>query len=168
MRQHELRAPWGARKGRKRVGRGIGSGHGKTSGRGMGGQRARSNPGIRPYFEGGQLPLIRRLPRKRGFTNIFRTPYHVVNVGRLAKAFGPGETITPRVLKERRILRNLSRPVKVLSEGALEQPLHIYAHAFSEGAMAKVKAAGGSCTVLDPQVVDAPAEGAERVEVEQA
>jgi len=94
--------------------------------------------------------------------------YSVVNVGRLAQAFGAGETITPRALRERRIVRNLSRPVKILGGGELEQPLHVYAHAFSESALAKVEAAGGTCTVLDPQLVDAPTGAIESVEVEQA
>ncbi len=156
MKQHELRPPEGAKKDRKRVGRGTGSGHGKTSGRGMSGQRSRSNHGIRPYFEGGQLPLVRRLPKKRGFTNIFRIPYRVVNVGRLAELFQPGETVTPRLLVQRGVVRNLKFPVKVLGEGDIAQPLHIYAHAFSESARSKVLAAGGSCTLLDPEVFDVP------------
>lgn len=155
MKQHELRPPKGAVKARKRVGRGIGSGHGKTAGRGMMGQRARSNPGISPLFEGGQRPLVQRLPTKRGFHNPFRVEYSAVNIGRLAETFGAGATITPRVLWERRVVRRLDRPVKILGSGELDIPVHVYAHAFSESARHKITAAGGTCTILDPEVLDA-------------
>ncbi|MBN1484954.1 MAG: 50S ribosomal protein L15 [Chloroflexia bacterium] len=154
MKQHELRPPHGSRKKRKRVGRGTGSGRGKTAGRGMMGQRARSGHGIRPTFEGGQRPLVQRLPMKRGFTNIFRIEYSVINVGRLAEVFAPGETITPLLLKQRRVIRNLNRPIKILGEGELDRPLHIYVHGFSSSAQEKIEAAGGSCTVLDPQLLE--------------
>jgi large subunit ribosomal protein L15 len=160
VKQHDLRAPRGATKARRRVGRGSGSGRGKTAGRGMAGQRARSNRGIRPTFEGGQRPLVQRLPEKRGFHNVFRVEYNVVNVGRLAELFPAEATITPGVLLERRVLRNLKHPVKILGQGDLENPLHVYAHAFSDSARAKITAAGGSCTVLDPAVVDIAAEQA--------
>ncbi len=156
MKQHELRPPRGARKRRKRVGRGYGSGRGKTAGRGMMGQRSRSGHGIRPTFEGGQRPLVQRLPTKRGFTNIFRIAYRPVNVGRLAEVFAAGAVVTPQRLRETRVLRNLKMPVKVLGEGELDRPLHVYAHAFSSQARAKIEAAGGSCTVLDPELTDLP------------
>jgi large subunit ribosomal protein L15 len=168
VKQHELRPPRGAKKARKRVGRGYGSGRGKTSGRGMMGQRARSNHGIRPSFEGGQRPLVQRLPTKRGFTNIFRVEYSAVNVGRLARAFQPGTTVTPSVLKECRVVRNLNRPVKILGGGELEGALHVFAHAFSESARDKITAAGGTCTVLDPEVMDIAAEEADDAEAGQA
>ena len=155
MKQHELRPPRGAVKARKRVGRGAGSGHGKTAGRGMSGQRSRSNPGISPLFEGGQRPLVQRMPTKRGFHNPFRVEYSAVNVGRLAEAFAAGATITPRVLWERRVVRRLDRPVKILGNGELDSPIHVYAHAFSESARRKITAAGGTCTVLDLEVLDA-------------
>ncbi len=165
MKQHDLRSPRGAKKGRKRVGRGTGSGRGKTSGRGMMGQRARSHHGIKPFFEGGQRPLLQQLPTKRGFHNPFRIEYSVVNISRLAEVFEPGATVTPLILREKRILRNLNRPVKILGDGDLEGPLHVYAHAFSESARAKIAAAGGSYTVLDPEememVTEAPGEAQE-------
>ncbi len=160
MRQHELRAPRGAKKARKRVGRGPGSGRGKTAGRGMMGQRSRSHHGIRPTFEGGQRPLTQRLPEKRGFRNLFRVEYSVVNVGRLAELFPAGATVTPAALLERRVLRNLKQPVKILGHGDLETALHVHAHAFSESARAKIAAAGGTCTVLDPALASGAAEPA--------
>jgi len=168
VKQHELRPPRGAKKARKRVGRGYGSGRGKTAGRGMMGQRARSSHGIRPTFEGGQRPLVQRLPTKRGFHNIFRVEYSVVNVGRLAEAFEAGSTVTPVILKRRRVVRNLNQPIKILGAGDLEGALHVYAHAFSESAQAKITAAGGTCTVLDPQIMDIAAEPLPDEEAEQA
>lgn len=156
MKQHELRPPRGAKKARKRVGRGYGSGRGKTSGRGMMGQRSRSNHGIRPTFEGGQRPLVQRLPMKRGFTNIFRIAYAPVNVGRLATVFEPEDVVTPRILKQRRVLRHLREPVKILGDGELDRPLHVYAHDFSVSAKAKIEATGGTWTVLDPELLDVP------------
>jgi large subunit ribosomal protein L15 len=125
----------------------------------MSGQRSRSHHGISPTFEGGQLPLVRRLPYKRGFHNPFRVEYSVVNVGRLAELFPNGGVVTPRLLREMRVVRHRNRPVKVLGEGETTVPLHIYAHAFSESARQKIESAGGTCTVLDPQVWDVPAEG---------
>lgn len=155
MKQHELRPPRGAVKARKRVGRGTGSGHGKTAGRGMSGQRSRSSVGLRPTFEGGQRPLVQRLPMKRGFHNPFRIAYTVVNVGQIAEIFQAGATVTPQLLYEFRVVRNLNHPVKILGEGDMPGALHVHAHAFSESARAKITAAGGSCTLLDPQIVEA-------------
>jgi len=154
VKQHELRPPRGAVKARKRVGRGIGSGYGKTAGRGMNGQRSRSGVGLRPTFEGGQRPLVQRLPMKRGFHNPFRTEYAVINVGRLAEVFEDGSTVTPQLLYEFRVLRNLNFPVKILGEGELAGALNVYAHAFSESARSKITEAGGSCTILDPQIME--------------
>lgn len=163
MKQHELRPPRGAVKARKRVGRGGGSGRGKTAGRGMSGQRSRSNVGLRPTFEGGQRPLVQRMPTKRGFHNPFRIAYNVVNVARLAEVYSGGATVTPQSLYEMRVVRNLNRPIKILGHGDLEVALHIHAHAFSESARSKITAAGGTCTLLDLQVLDtgeAPSESA--------
>lgn len=156
MRQHELRPPRGAKKARKRVGRGNGSKRGTYSGRGRGGQRSRSNPGIDRTFEGGQRPLVQRMPAKRGFHNPFRLEYSVVNVSRLAEAFEPDALITPRLLQQRRVVRNLNQPIKILGEGELDRPLRVYAHKFSASAQQKIEAAGGSCTVLDLELIDIP------------
>jgi large subunit ribosomal protein L15 len=125
----------------------------------MSGQRSRSNAGISPTFEGGQRPLVQRLPMKRGFHNPFRIEYTVVNVGRLAGVFPAGTTVTPRLLHEFRVVRSLNHPVKILGHGELAQVLDVHAHAFSEGARAKIIAAGGTCTLLDPQIVEEAAPG---------
>ena len=142
MQQHLLRQPKGAKRSRKRVGRGDGSGYGSYSGRGVKGQKARSGGGVRPTFEGGQLPIVKALPTLRGFTNIFRTEYSVVNVGRLA-SFTADSEVTPRVLLDRGILRNLKRPVKILGNGDIDVPLVVEAHKFSVSAREKIEAAGG-------------------------
>src|SRR4030042_358202 len=104
VRQNELAPPWGSKRERKRVGRGLGSGHGRDSGRGSKGQKARSGPGIHPYFEGGQLPLIRRLPQKRGFNNIFKEEYSIVNIGKL-NIFAPGSVVDREQLLETRLIK---------------------------------------------------------------
>ncbi len=142
MQQHLLRQPKGAKRSRKRVGRGDGSGYGSYSGRGVKGQKSRSGGGVRPTFEGGQLPIVKALPTLRGFTNIFRTEYSVVNVGRLA-SFTADSEVTPRVLLGRGILRNLKRPVKILGNGDIDVPLVVEAHKFSVSAREKIEAAGG-------------------------
>ncbi len=147
MKLHELRPADGAKKGRRRVGRGISAGQGKTAGRGTKGQRARTGRGIKPYFEGGQLPLVRRLPHTRGFTNIFRTEYQVVNLGTLDK-FDAGAEVTPQVLTERGMISDPSH-VKVLGTGELKKALVIRAHAFSASAKEKIEAAGGKAEVLE-------------------
>jgi large subunit ribosomal protein L15 len=132
----------GSRKDRKRVGRGDGSGHGTYSGRGQKGQKSRSGNKVRPGFEGGQLPLIKRLPKKRGFVNIFRTEYSVVNLGQLG-TFEPGSEVTPEKLLAVGLIKSLRQPVKVLAEGDLSQALVVRAHKFSTAARAKIEAAGG-------------------------
>ena len=142
MQQHLLRQPKGAKRSRKRVGRGDGSGYGSYSGRGVKGQKSRSGGGVRPTFEGGQLPIVKALPSLRGFTNIFRTEYSVVNVGRLA-SFTADSEVTPRALLDRGILRNLKRPVKILGNGDIDVPLVVEAHKFSVSAREKIEAAGG-------------------------
>lgn len=132
----------GSRKDRKRVGRGDGSGHGTYSGRGQKGQKSRSGNKVRPGFEGGQLPLIKRLPQKRGFVNIFRTEYSVVNLGHFS-TFESGVEVTPEKLLAAGLIKSLRHPVKVLAEGDLTYPLVVKAHKFSSAAKAKIEAAGG-------------------------
>jgi len=142
VRQDKLSPPPGAKKGRKRVGRGDSSGHGTYSGRGLKGQKSRAGYKMNRGFEGGQLPLIRRLPRKRGFTNIFRTEYSVVNIGKLSM-FEAGGEVTPERLVEAGVLKSLRHPVKILAEGDISHPLVVKAHRFSAAAKAKIEAAGG-------------------------
>ena len=146
--QHDLRPTPGSTKKRKRVGRGNAGRGGTYAGRGRKGQGARSGGGKGPYFEGGQLPLVRRLPRVRGFTNIFRVEYRIVNVGRLEEIFGAGDEITPDVLLEKGLIKKGKTPVKVLAQGDLNKALTIQAHAFSKGARDKITAAGGSAVDL--------------------
>jgi len=148
MKLHDLRSPDGARKPSKRVGRGAGSGQGTYAGRGRKGQGARSGGVKGPYFEGGQLPLVRRLPHKRGFVNIFRQEYAEVNVDRLAETFDAGAEVTPDTLVAAGLLKNTRTPVKVLGRGELDKPLKISAHRFSASARAKIEAAGGSVEEL--------------------
>jgi large subunit ribosomal protein L15 len=147
---HNLVAPRGARKKQKRVGRGESSGHGKTSGRGNKGQKARKSGNVRPGFEGGQMRLARRQP-KRGFKNIFARAVTVVNVGRLADAFEAGATIDPAHLIMAGILSKVDDRVKVLAEGDIKHALHLKVHAISAAAQKKIEAAGGSVQVLGDQ-----------------
>lgn len=142
MRQNELKPPLGAKQNRKRIGRGDGSGHGTYSGRGCKGQKARSGGGVRLGFEGGQLPLIKRLPQKRGFTNIFKTEYNIVNVGKLA-IFSPGTEVTPKELLQAGLISTPDRPTKILGQGDIRHPLLISANKFSSSAEKKILAAGG-------------------------
>ena len=142
-----LRRPEGAHRARKRVGRGPGSGLGKTSGRGHKGQRARTGGRIPAWFEGGQMPLQRRLP-KRGFNNPFRREYEIVNVGDLARI--ESDEITLETLHAHRLIDlGKGRPVKVLGDGEIGRKLSIQAHAVSDGARAKIEAAGGSIELLE-------------------
>ena len=142
MEQHELRAPAGARHKRKRVGRGDGSGHGTYSGRGCKGQNSRAGGGVRLGFEGGQLPLIKRLPRKRGFTNIFKTSYSIINVGSL-NVFDANAEVNPEALLNAGLIKTLKQPVKILGNGEIDRPLTIKADKFSSTAEQKIVAAGG-------------------------
>jgi large subunit ribosomal protein L15 len=142
MRLDTLRPAPGAKKARKRVGRGNGSGSGTYSGRGVKGQKSRAGFRIRPGFEGGQLPMIKRLPRQRGFTNIFRKEYSVVAVGSLNR-FESGSDVTPEELLAAGLVRNMKKPVKILAQGELDRPLTVKAHKFSAAAKAKIEAAGG-------------------------
>lgn len=133
----------GAKKARKRVGRGDSSGHGSYSGRGMKGQNSRSGGGVRPGFEGGQQPLITRLDKLPGFTNIFRKEFTVINLDRLAK-FPANSEVTPQVLLESGAVRDLRKPVKVLGRGEIDRPLVVEAHRFSGSARRKIEEAGGT------------------------
>lgn len=150
MKLHDLRPAPGARRPPKRVGRGIGSGHGKTSTRGHKGQWARSGGAKGPGFEGGQTPLHRRLPKLRRFTNApFKKEYAIVNVGDLARAFEPGATVTPEAMLERRLIRSIPPDgVKVLGDGEMNRALAVRAHRFSARAEEKIRAAGGSVEVI--------------------
>lgn len=143
MQAHEIR-PTTPRKSRKRVGRGNASGDGTYSGRGMKGQKARSGGGVRPGFEGGQNPLIKGLPMMRGFTNIFRTEYQVVNLDKLSALPDSVSEITPAVLAQHRLVRHANKPVKVLGGGEISRALSVTAKKFSASARAKIEAAGGS------------------------
>jgi large subunit ribosomal protein L15 len=136
-----LHPPRGSRHRKVRVGRGIGSKMPKTAGAGNKGQKSRKGFSRRPGFEGGQMPLHRRIP-KRGFTNIFRAEFAVLNVDRL-NAFSAGEVVTPELLHERGLVRQASRPVKILGEGDLKTALTVRAHAFSKSAEQKITSAGG-------------------------
>jgi large subunit ribosomal protein L15 len=142
MQQHSLRPPAGAKHKRKRVGRGDGSGHGSYSGRGCKGQKSRAGGGVRLGFEGGQLALIKRLPRKRGFVNIFKTEYSIVNVGEL-KVFSPNAEITSKELLEVGLIKSFKYPIKVLGNGDIDRPLVVKANKFSAAAEKKIVAAGG-------------------------
>jgi large subunit ribosomal protein L15 len=146
MKLDELRAASGANKKRKRVGRGDGSGHGKTSGRGHKGQGARSGGNTKPGFEGGQMPLQRRLP-KRGFHNPFRVEISVVNLGQI-EALPAGSEITPEVLVAHGYVSGKRRKVKVLADGLLSKAVTIKAHGFSAKAKEKIEAAGGKAELI--------------------
>ncbi|MEW6523259.1 MAG: 50S ribosomal protein L15 [Bacillota bacterium] len=143
---HELSSPAGARIRRKRVGRGIGSGRGKTSGRGHKGQKARAGGGKGPHFEGGQMPLVRRVP-KRGFTNIFKKVYAEVNLSDL-NLFADGTVVTPELLREKRLVKGNYDGVKILGRGTLERALTVRAQQFSRTAAQGIEAAGGKAEVI--------------------
>ena len=143
MMQHQVAAPKGARRNRKRVGRGDAAGQGSTAGRGMKGQKSRSGRGPRVGFEGGQLPIIKALPMRRGFTNIFKTYYSLVKVETLDR-FEAGEVVTPEVLAERGYIRNLNRPIKIVGGGELTKPLRVVADKFTRTAREAIEAANGT------------------------
>jgi large subunit ribosomal protein L15 len=145
MRLHELHPAPGSVKERKRLGRGIGSGQGKTAGRGTKGQHARNT--VRPGFEGGQTPLHKRLPRKRGFRNPFKKDFAIVNLSRLV-VFEAGTVVTPDLLKERGIIDAVKDGVKILGDGELGHALTVRAHRFSKSAEEKLKASGGTAEVI--------------------
>ncbi|SDW91072.1 large subunit ribosomal protein L15 [Marininema mesophilum] len=146
MNLHELKPAVGARKTRKRLGRGISAGQGKTSGKGHKGQKARSGGGVRPGFEGGQNPLYRRLP-KRGFKNVNRKEYVVINLEDLNR-FEEGTEVTPVFLKEQGIVKDMKDGLKVLANGELKVKLTVKAHKFSQAATEQIAKAGGTSEVL--------------------
>ncbi|WP_409303781.1 50S ribosomal protein L15 [Peribacillus sp. SCS-155] len=146
MKLHELKAAEGSRQERKRKGRGIGSGNGKTAGKGHKGQNARSGGGVRPGFEGGQTPLFRRLP-KRGFSNINRKEYAIVNLDTLNR-FEDGTEVTPALLVESGIVSNEKAGIKILGNGNVEKKLTVKAHKFSSTAKEAIEAAGGKTEVI--------------------
>ena len=148
MSLNKLRPPKGAKHAKKRVGRGPGSGHGKTASRGHKGAQSRSGFRFKRGFEGGQMPLHRRVP-KRGFTNVFRVEYAVVNLDQLSEVFDAGSSVTPEVLRERGIVRETRVPVKVLGRGDISKQLTVRAHKFSDSAKNKIVAAGGVAEVIE-------------------
>lgn len=147
MELHDLHPAPGAKRSRKRVGRGPGSGNGKTAGKGHKGQKSRSGYSRRFGFEGGQMPLVRRLP-KRGFTNIFRVEFQVVNLRDLDRVFADGDVVSPETLQEKGLARGGKRPVKVLGDGELSKKLNVQAHKFSASARAGIEKVGGTCEVV--------------------
>lgn len=143
---NSLKPPKGANRKSKRIGRGIGSGHSKTATRGYKGQLSRSGTSMRAGFEGGQMPLHRRLP-KRGFTNIFRKEYAVVNLGELA-SFEAGAQVDPQVLKDKGIVKSLKDGLKILGDGEIKNAIKVRAHKFSKAAVDKIEKAGGTIEVI--------------------
>jgi len=148
MKLHDLRPNPGKKKKRKRVGRGIAAGQGKTAGRGTKGQNARSGGGKGIYFEGGQLPLARRLPYKRGFTNINKVYYNAVNLKQLAEFDFDGADVTPEIMAAIGLIKKPTDPVVILGDGDLNTALTIKAHRFSGSAKEKIEAAGGTIEIL--------------------
>lgn len=153
MKLHDLKPAKGSNHKSKRVGRGHGSGKGKTSGRGSNGQNAREGTGPHRAFEGGQNEITRRMPFKRGvgFFNRYRIEYKVFNIGDLAES--QHEEITPEILVQARLVKNLKKPIKILGDGEITRPIKITAHKFSASAKQKIEAAGGTATELAPWVV---------------
>ena len=147
MMEHQLVPSRGARKQRKRVGRGDAAGQGSTAGRGMKGQKSRTGSKLRPGFEGGQLPLIKGLPMKRGFTNPFKIYYSLVKIEALEE-FEDGDHITPEELHRRGVLRNLKQPVKIVGDGELSKAVTVSAHKFTRTAREKIEAAKGTVEEL--------------------
>ena len=146
MKLHELNAPCGSTKNRKRRGRGTATGQGKTGGRGMNGQKSRSGGGVRLGFEGGQMPLYRRLP-KRGFNNKWATEYTTINVGELNR-FEAGTVVTPELLKEVGLVKQVIDGIKILGDGELEKAITVKAQKFTKTAAEKINAAGGKAEVI--------------------
>lgn len=146
--EHQVSPPPGARRSRKRVGRGDAAGGGSYAGRGMKGQKSRSGPGLRPGFEGGQMPLIKGLPMKRGFHNRYKTYYALVNLDTLQERFEAGARITPEMLHRLGIVRRTRLPLKVVGDGELNKAITVAAHKFTASARAKIEAAGGTVEEL--------------------
>ena len=154
MKLHDLKPAECSKKKRTRVGRGISAGQGKTAGRGTKGQGSRTGGTKGPYFEGGQLPLVRRLPFKRGFTNIFRIHYQEINVSRL-NDLEDGTVVTPDLLVEHGLVREADRPIVVLGNGEISKKLTVQAHRFTKSAAQKIEAAGGSTQKLEIKLTGA-------------
>ena len=148
MKLHELKSNEGAKKDRKRVGRGISAGQGKTAGRGVKGQKARAGGGTPLWHQGGNLPFFRRLPFKRGFTPFNRVEYNEINLDQL-EGFGAKSEITPETLAEARLLKDLRKPVVILGRGEVKAALNVRVHRVSSGAQAKIEAAGGSVEIIE-------------------
>ncbi|CAD7782516.1 MAG: 50S ribosomal protein L15 [Candidatus Methanoperedenaceae archaeon GB37] len=144
---NNLKPPYGAIRKKKRVGRGDGSGHGNTCGRGQKGQKARSGGQVKPYFEGGQMPLYRRLP-KRGFKNIFKEEFAIINIRDLVKKFRENEEVTPEKLLEVGLIKKKNKRIKLLGDGDISFPLLIKVHKISQQAKSKIEAAGGRIEVI--------------------
>jgi large subunit ribosomal protein L15 len=153
MKLHDLKPAAGSNHHSKRVGRGHGSGKGKTSGRGMNGQSAREGSGPHRAFEGGQNEITKRLPFKRGvgFFNRYRIEYTIFNIGDLAD--GAIDEVTPEVLRDAKLVKNLKKPIKILGDGEISRPMRITAHKFSASARQKIEAAGGTVTELGPPTI---------------
>ncbi len=151
MKLHEIK-PRINKKKKKRIGRGPGSGHGKTSCRGHKGQKARTGFELKAGFEGGQMPLIRRIP-KRGFTNKFRKVYQIVNLGQLNQTFDKGALVTLEVLKEKGLISKINVPVKVLGDGELDKPFVIKVHKFSKKAKEEIEKIGGKAELINSQPI---------------
>jgi len=147
MRLDDLQAASGARRTRRRIGRGLGSGRGTTAGKGTKGQKARAGGGVPPYFEGGQLPLVKRLPHRRGFFNQSRVEHQPVNVGQLAK-FKAGDEVGPDQLVAAGLAKSRNKPIAVLGSGELTVKLTVRAHRFSASAREKIEKAGGKAEAV--------------------
>jgi large subunit ribosomal protein L15 len=148
MKLHDLRPNQGSKKNRKRVGRGYGSGMGKTSGRGMNGQNSRAGGGVPLWHQGGDTPYYRRMPKKPGFKNFNRVEYQEVNLEQLSQ-FRKDSVVTPEKLREVELINTLGRPVVILSRGDMKKPLKVKAHRFSRKAVEKIEKAGGSVEVIE-------------------
>lgn len=155
MQLHDLRPNVGAKKKRKRVGRGISAGQGKTAGRGTKGQGARQGGGPSPYFEGGNLPMVRKMPFKRGFTNLRKVEYVEVNLDRLESLFVKNGVVTPETLADAGVMKDPASPVVVLGQGELTRPLTVKVHRVSASARAAIEKAGGAVEILPLHVEEA-------------
>ena len=149
MQQHSLKSPQGSKKNRKRVGRGDSSGSGSYSGKGMKGQISRSGGGVRPGFEGGQLPLIKKLSALRGFNNIFRREFIPINLNTISKLYEKDNEISPETLVEKNVLKDTKSPIKILGDGEINFSVKVTAHKFSRSAKDKIIAAGGTIQELE-------------------
>lgn len=147
IRQNDLKPARGSTHSEKRVGRGDGSGHGTYSCKGQKGQKARSGGGVRPGFEGGQTPLIKKLPSKRGFKNIFKKDFFLVDIGSL-NIFAAGTEVTPEKLVEAGLIKSLRKPVKILGDGKVDRALVVKAHGFSASAKSLLEAVGGKAEAI--------------------